>query len=112
MIARKMTIATEAPFLHLAGYGNTLVNCGFPGVLQIYAFAQDPDPNDKVTSIELFYNGEPIGDRLSDESTPGSGLFYKLYDVAPSASGTFNLQLRAKDRFGLLSDPWPAMTVK
>ena len=108
----KMTISSKKPSIYMAGFGSSAITLGLPSLLQLYAFAQDPDPNDKVTSIELFYNGGPIGDRLSDESTPGSGLFYKLYDITPSASGTFNLQLRAKDRFGLLSDPWPKIKIK
>ena len=112
VLIKKMTIASEKPDLYMAGFGPTFLNVGCPSLFQIYAYAKDSDPNDQVTSIELFYNGEPIGERLSDESAPGSGLFYKLYDITPSASGTFNLQLRAKDRFGMLSDPWPRIKVK
>lgn len=108
----KITISTKKPNVNLAGFGSTSLSLGLPSLLQIYAYATDPDPNDQVTSIELFYNGEPIGDRLSDESAPGSGLFYKLHAITPSTSGTFSLQLRAKDRFGLLSDSWPKVKVK
>ena len=111
ILIKKMTIASEKPNLYMAGFGPTFLNWDILHYFKFMHMQKIPIRTIRSPASNCFTTVNPWGDRLSDESSPESGLFYKLYDITPSASGTFNLQLRAKDRFGLLSDPWPRVVV-
>lgn len=112
-----MTLDTTSPQLWLSGYLTTYLEEGQGGDLWIGALAIDQDINDWVTSIELMIGESPLGMKLfwDGENPSDSGdhtLFYSYIPVSKPNRGTYLLSMQAKDRFAMLSQPWPKLRVK
>lgn len=102
---RAMKIQTVAPQIDLMGFGNTQLGSDSSGMLSLLVQTSDPDSNDQVIGVDLYYDNAPLNYRMTDELIPGSGFFFSEWSVTNPPSGQYHLTLRAVDRFGLQSDP-------
>ena len=114
---KEMTIQSEPPKMMMGGFMSSFLTVGLKSDLILAGYAQDNDINDFVTSIEVFWDGIPLGIKLTpDGNSPAQektdGIFYCIYPVNPGQADQLLIQLYAKDYFGNLSDPWPFLTVK
>jgi len=101
--SRVIKYESSNPVVSLAGFGTTCISQGVPGYLDFLVWATDPDQNDHVTSIEIFWDDEPISYKIEQEIIDDSGFFWIQipYDVLDD--NLDKLQFRAKDIWGHLS---------
>ncbi|MCD6326823.1 hypothetical protein J7M28_04640 [bacterium] len=70
-----------------------------------------------IDSVELLYDGLPLGIYLNDEGllgdgAAGDGLYSTTFELSPHIpSGQYLLQIIASDANGLRSTPWPQLRV-
>ena len=108
-----MTIQDTPPRICLGGL-NVIPEMG--SSLMVYAFAQDSDPFDYVTTVKVLYDNEFLGYgwTLYDNGACcdyEDGFFVLNYPLAPCELSNIELQLLAKDRFGNSSTAWPSITI-
>ncbi|MBN1591683.1 MAG: hypothetical protein JW941_00380, partial [Candidatus Coatesbacteria bacterium] len=85
--------------------------------LQIVAKPQAFGDGNSIATVELVFEGSPLGIFLNDEgqsgdSDAGDGI-YSLLFMTPAGmpSGEYILQIVATDDLGQVSAPWPELTV-
>jgi outer membrane protein assembly factor BamB len=110
--------AGEAPVVLCAGFMDTALVEGSPGELTILAAVADPQGLQDIARVEVLYEMQPVGLTLGDDGaagddTPGDGLFtFRTTTLIPEGTaGTYELQIRAVDRAGNSSSPWPFLAV-
>ncbi len=109
----------DSPQIWLAGYMDTLSSTHSGGRLTLLALVQDPDGLQNVSSVELLYEGMGTGVYLVDDGQQGDfgagdgifGLTVQIPDYEVLAPGNYLFGLRARDRNGNTSDPWPYLTI-
>ncbi|MBN1550474.1 hypothetical protein JW979_03345 [bacterium] len=103
--SRVMRIEKNPPRIEMAGFGMTWISMGTPGHLDILVWVTDPDLNDRVTSIEVFWDGEPLGFKVEEELVEESGLFWIRLPYESLDDPLDKMEFRAKDIWGHLSSP-------
>ena len=100
---QKMKISTSPPIINLSGYGTTVLKNSESGEIQLIGWGMDHDINDTATGVFLFWQDTYTGCSFNDENPEGSGLFISVIQVSVEEAGCLLLEMRAMDRFGLLS---------
>ncbi len=106
----------EPPYILMAGYMDTDISWADGGVFRMIAYVTDSDS--PIESVEIYWEGEPVGVFLYDDGLNGDfdandGLYGIQFDVERHTipQGEYLLELRAKDVDGNLSDLWPYLTI-
>ncbi|MBN1592014.1 MAG: hypothetical protein JW941_02050, partial [Candidatus Coatesbacteria bacterium] len=101
---------SREPFIYAAGFADTSVASEHGGRLNLYALVRDPDGQDDIESVEIYYAGLGTGLFLH-ETEPG--IFYIGIDVEPGLErGNYLLEIHATDRMGNSSAFWPYFAVR
>ncbi len=108
---RVMRIESKPPRVQVSGFWSTCLQSGTPGPLSIYALATEQDANDEVIGIELYSGDRYTRIRMTEEASPGSGLFFFSRPVKNAPSGVYPITLRAIDRFGMTGPPSESLTI-
>jgi hypothetical protein len=107
---------SEPPFIMMAGYMDSDISYSSGGQLTMLAYVTDPDS--PISSVEIYYDGQPTGVFLYDDGAHadyGAGDSLWGFSVAVPAqtvpAGEYLLELRAKDVDENYSDLWPYLTI-
>jgi len=110
--------AGQPPYIMLAGYYNTDVTSADGGTFTMIAYVMDPEGQQDISQVELYYGGTATGVMLADDGTQGDfGAGDQVYGltvpIAPGVlpAGSYTLELVATDLSGNQSDMWPYLTV-
>lgn len=116
-----MEISSDEPMLLLAGYGSSRLTHDSICDLSVVGIAQDYDINDFVTSLETAYDHKLVGIQLypdgEDPATQESDLtgyyfYHEEADLSGQESAILQVDMYAKDRFGMCSNRWPYLHVR
>ncbi len=103
---KKMVVSSESPRMMLGGYYSDHETITF------LLWAMDPDIHDSVTGILGYMDNQRLPLYIVDQNPVSSGLFNFSIQTPPDVSGRYRFDLRAIDRFGNLSEPWPALLIR
>jgi hypothetical protein len=100
----------------LAGYGWSHIEEGEGGTLSILAAIQDPSGGSEPASVELAYQGEPVGLFLEDDGQhgdfeAGDGVYGLTLELGPGVpAGEYLLELIVRDTAGNVTI-WPYLEI-
>ena len=106
------------PIVEYAGFGPSSVTEAQGGDLFVFAKVSTPDGRNDISSVEIFFSGEPTGlflhdDGLDGDAVRGDGVFTFFMRLLPGTftKGHYLIEIIATDSSGLQSDMWPYLSV-
>jgi hypothetical protein len=103
------------PEIQLMGYGDSRLVVDEPSELTIYAYVVDPSEHDRISHIELFWDGMPTGFKIypNDKNNDDSSEFISFnVPFVPTTALFSRFNWIAMDIFGNKSSPWPTLNSK
>lgn len=106
------------PKIMVGGYWDTFISTESGGNLSLLLYASDPDGDDDVINVELYYGGAPTGVYLSDDGPPldwtaEDNLYMIISPVDPGLTADmFLVEGVARDSSGNVSHLYPYLTVE
>lgn len=107
------------PFIMVGGYWDTQISATSGGLLTLICYVSDPDGQDDIAGVELYYNQQPTGAFLMDNGQMGDfaagdyvyGIQAQIAAPDLLPAGQYLLELVAYDHSGNQSDMWPYLTI-